>query len=128
MGITEDVYGLVHQVVWNNVRVWVVIRTAREARYFSLGVARLGSQVRPVGVFTHETDMGVLGSQWGWWPYDAFGGWIQGSVVAVEGQDALVPALSGTAANGRGRAKTPRIFANNRAERNFSRFFRFQAV
>jgi hypothetical protein len=31
-------------------------------------------------------------------------------------------------ANGRGRAKTPRIFANNRAERNFSRFFRFQAV
>jgi hypothetical protein len=24
--------------------------------------------------------------------------------------------------------KTPRIFANNRAERNFSRFFRFQAV
>jgi len=27
-----------------------------------------------------------------------------------------------------GRAKTQRIFANNRAERNFSRFFRFQAV
>jgi hypothetical protein len=31
-------------------------------------------------------------------------------------------------ASERGRAKTPRIFANNRAERNFSRFFRFQAV
>jgi hypothetical protein len=28
----------------------------------------------------------------------------------------------------RGRAKTQRIFANNRAERNFSRFCRFQAV
>jgi hypothetical protein len=34
----------------------------------------------------------------------------------------------GVAALYRGRAKTPRIFANNRAERNFSRFFRFQAV
>jgi hypothetical protein len=28
----------------------------------------------------------------------------------------------------RGRAKTQRNFANNRAERNYSRFFRFQAI
>jgi hypothetical protein len=32
------------------------------------------------------------------------------------------------AGQGRGRAKTQRIFATNRAERNLSRLFRFQAV
>src|ERR1700747_1133696 len=34
----------------------------------------------------------------------------------------------GTGQVDRGRAKTQRNFANNRAERNYSRFFRFQAI
>jgi hypothetical protein len=59
--------------------------TIKRRRYFSLGMARLGPQVRPVGIFTHKTDMSLLGSLWGWVPYSSFAGWNRASFSTKDG-------------------------------------------